>query len=76
MQLLKGESAFWANKNKLVKGELEWAAKYFAASVSVHKVDAVRKYIDNQQVHHKKQTFQEEYNLFLNSLGYSLEDFG
>ena len=76
VQLLKGESAFWANKNRLIKGELEWSTKYFAASVSNDKIDVVRKYIDNQQMHHEKRTFQEEYSLFLNSLGYSSGDFG
>ena len=76
MQLLKGESAFWANKNHLLKGELEWSSKYFAASVSNDKIDVVRKYIDNQQVHHQNQTFQEEYSLFLGSLGYTMDDFG
>ena len=57
MQLLKGESAFWANKNDVLKTKLEWADKFFAASVSDSKVDAVRAYINNQQEHHKKQTF-------------------
>ena len=75
MQLLKGESAFWANKMGLLKGKLEWADKFFAASVSNDKIDAVRAYIDNQQTHHQKVTFMAEYNHFIKSLGYE-EDFG
>ena len=75
MQLLKGESAHWANEVGLIKDRLEWADKFFAASVSNDKIDSVRAYIDNQQAHHQKQTFMEEYKYFLNSLGYS-EDFG
>lgn len=75
MQLLKGESAHWANKPELIKDGLQWADKYFAASVSNDKIDNVRAYIDNQQAHHQKQTFMEEYKYFLNSLGYE-EDFG
>src|SRR5215212_5589736 len=70
MQLLKGESAFWANKNGVLKIKLEWAVKFFAASVSEGKIDVVRAYINNQQGHHKKQTFADEYNQFLKSLGY------
>ena len=70
IQLLKGESSFWANKNDVVKPKLEWAVKFFAASVSDSKMGVVRAYINNQQEHHKKQTFTDEYNQFLKSMGY------
>ncbi|MHA4742317.1 IS200/IS605 family transposase [Dyadobacter sp. MSC1_007] len=74
MQLLKGESAFWANKVNLVKDGLEWSVKYFAASVSDSKLDIVRRYIDNQQAHHRKKAFKEEFKSFVRSLGYSDDD--
>jgi len=70
MQLLKGESAFWANKQALIQTKLEWGDKYFAASVSEDKLEKVRAYIDNQQIHHQEQTFMQEYKLFIESLGY------
>lgn len=35
MQMIKGESAYWINKNKLLEQKLEWADGYFAASVSM-----------------------------------------
>ena len=73
IQLLKGESSSWANKNFLTKDKLEWAVKYFATSVSDSKIDIVRAYIKNQQIHHKKQTFEEEYKNFLKSIGYEAE---
>ena len=76
MQLLKGESAHWANKIQLLKNNLEWADKFFAASVSDRQIESVRAYIDNQQAHHQKQSFAEEYRHFLASLGYTEEDFG
>lgn len=76
IQLIKGESANWANKIQLTKDRFYWADKYFASSVSNNKIDFVRKYIDYQQEHHKKQTFSEEYKSFLNSLGYSDDGFG
>ena len=75
MQLLKGESAHWTNQTNLIKEGLGWADKYFAASVSENKIEIVRTYIRNQQAHHQKQTFMEEYKHFLKSLGYD-EDFG
>ncbi len=65
MQLIKGESSFWINKNKLIKEHFEWADEYFAVSVSEDKLEAVRNYIVNQEEHHRKITFLEEYNSFL-----------
>lgn len=65
LQLIKGESAFWANKQRLVQPKLEWADEYFAVSVSESMVEKVRDYIRNQEEHHKKQTFLEEYKEFI-----------
>lgn len=71
LQLLKGESAFWANKEGLIKGKLEWAHEYFAGSVSESQVDKVREYIKNQEEHHRKITFKEEFDAFIEK--YKLE---
>jgi len=65
MQLLKGESAFWTNKNILLKPKLVWADEYFAVSVSESIVDKVRKYIKEQEDHHKSVTYKEEYDRFI-----------
>lgn len=65
MQLIKGESDFWANKNKLVKPKLEWAKEYYAFSVSESMVQKVREYIRSQEQHHARVTFKSEYENFL-----------
>ena len=70
MQLIKGESSFWINKNKINKGHFEWADEYFASSVSEDKLDVVKAYIINQQEHHKKVTFKVEYEKFLKHFGF------
>jgi len=70
MQLIKGESSFWINKNKVIKGKFEWADEYFASSVSEDKLDIVKAYILNQQEHHKKVTFKDEYEKFLKHFGF------
>src|SRR5687767_8752083 len=49
MQLIKGESSFWVNKNGLARGHFEWADEYFAVSVSDDKLDNVGNYIHNQE---------------------------
>jgi putative transposase len=60
LQLLKGESSFWINKNNLCKQYFDWQDEYFAVSVSESGVDAVREYIKNQETHHARKTFEEE----------------
>jgi putative transposase len=70
MQLLKGESSFWINKNKLTKQKFEWQEEYFAGSVSESIIDKVRDYIKNQEIHHKKKTFQEEYDEIISKFGF------
>lgn len=67
MQLIKGESAYWVNKEKIFRSKFEWADEYFAVSVSKSLVDNVRAYIDNQEIHHRKKTFQQEYEEFISS---------
>jgi len=65
LNLIKGESSYWANKQKLTKNKFEWADDYFAASVSESQLDKVRHYITEQDEHHRKHTFNEEYENFL-----------
>lgn len=62
MQLIKGESAFWINKVKLTKSKFEWADEYYAGSISESILPIVRAYIDRQEEHHKKKTFQQEFD--------------
>jgi len=42
MQLIKGESSYWINKNRLTKTKFEWQDDYFAISVSESVVNKVR----------------------------------
>ena len=70
VQLLKGESSFWINKNKLTSDQFGWQDEYFAVSVSESKVNIVREYIKNQEQHHRQKTFQEEYEEFLDKFGF------
>ena len=65
VQLLKGESSYWANKNNLCEEKLAWQDEYFAVSVSESGVDRVREYIKNQEEHHRNKTFGEEYDEFI-----------
>jgi putative transposase len=56
MQMIKGESAFWINKNKLTSKKFEWQDEYYAASVSQKDLEKVRQYLKNQEARHGTST--------------------
>jgi putative transposase len=65
MRLLKGESAHWMNKHQLCKHKFAWQDEYYGISVSQSGLDNVRAYIENQEYHHAKKTFQQEFDEFV-----------
>lgn len=69
-QLIKGESSFWINKNNFVQGSFAWQDDYFAVSISESQIDAVVNYIKNQEIHHKKKSFESEVNDFMSKYGW------
>lgn len=69
-RLLKGESSFWVNQNKMINGKFEWQDEYIAISVSESIVPKVREYIGNQEEHHRTKTFTEEFDLFIKKYGF------
>ena len=71
--LIKGESSFWGNKQKIIQNKFEWQDDYIALSVSQSGLNKVRQYIGNQEEHHRKQTFSEEYDTFLKAHQFELE---
>jgi REP-associated tyrosine transposase len=70
MQLIKGESSFWVNKNRLTKYKFKWAVEYFAVSISESHLKRVRNYIRNQEEHHRKKNWQEEQDKLLLEYGF------
>lgn len=70
MQLIKGESSFWINQQKLTKEKFEWQDEYYGVSVSASMIDKVRNYIKNQEKHHSKKSFQEEMDYFIDVHGF------
>ncbi|MEP6468123.1 MAG: IS200/IS605 family transposase [Parafilimonas sp.] len=74
--LIKGESSFWVNKEKLTDQQFEWQDEYIALSVSASVVPKVQSYIAGQEAHHQKKTFMQEYEEFLAMHGFNKSDFG
>jgi REP element-mobilizing transposase RayT len=51
VQMIKGESSCWWNKNTISVHKFEWQDEYIAVSVSESASDKVREYINNQVEH-------------------------
>ena len=70
VQLIKGESSFWINQSGLCKAKFGWQDEYFAVSVSESNLEKVRKYIANQEEHHRTKGFAEEFEGFMKRAGF------
>jgi putative transposase len=62
---IKNNSSNFINDKKLVSGKFSWQEGYGAFSYAQSQVKAVYNYILNQEVHHKKKTFKDEYHDFI-----------
>jgi len=63
---VKAKSSKYINDHELVKSRFEWQEGYGVFSYGHSQIHDVYQYISNQELHHKKQTFREEYLDFLN----------
>ena len=71
---IKLASGSWINDNKLTSHRFNWQEGYGAFSYSKPQTDAVVKYILNQQEHHLKKTFLEEYKEMLRSFDVNFDE--
>ena len=62
---VKNNSSNFINENKLVQGRFSWQEGYGAFSCSHSQVQKVYSYIENQEAHHEKKSFQHEYLEFM-----------
>ncbi len=74
MQDLKGDSSKWVNDRGFVKGKFSWQEGYGAFSYSRSHVGKVTDYIRNQEEHHRKKTFIEEYTELLEKFGVDYDE--
>jgi putative transposase len=65
LQDIKTGSSKWINERKFCSGLFRWQEGYGAFAVNKPGVNTVIDYIKNQQQHHQKKTFRDEYRQFL-----------
>jgi putative transposase len=61
LQIVKANSSKWINEARFVKGKFQWQEGFAAFSYSRSQRNNVIKYIMNQEEHHRKLSFREEY---------------
>lgn len=58
---IKANSSKWINEKHIVTGKFQWQEGFGAFSYAQSNLDTVIAYINNQEKHHEKKTFKEEY---------------
>jgi len=71
---IKSNSSGFINDKKWVLGKFNWQKGFGVFSYSHSQIDSVIKYINNQETHHRKKTFQEEFIEMLNKFYIKYED--
>jgi len=65
MHDVKQSSSLWINDNRLVMGKFSWQEGFGAFSYGKSQIQTIANYIEQQEKHHQKRTFTEEYIEFL-----------
>ncbi len=71
---LKSGSSRWVNEHQKCNGHFAWQKKYGSFTVSQSVIPDVVKYIQNQETHHRKESFQDEFRGFIKRHGFELDE--
>ena len=71
---IKAESSTYVNKNKWVRGKFSWQEGYGAFSYGHSQLDTIIRYIQNQEKHHRRRSFKEEYLAWLKKYEIAFEE--
>ncbi|MCX6151337.1 MAG: IS200/IS605 family transposase [Ignavibacteriales bacterium] len=74
LQDIKGSSSKWINESKFTHSKFAWQEGYGAFSYSHSHLSKVINYIKNQEQHHKKITFTEEYKSWLKAYNVEFDE--
>jgi len=74
MRELKRSSSTWLKTQNPALASFHWQDGYGAFSISPSHVDDVLAYIANQETHHKKESFQDEFRRFCKKYGVEIDE--
>jgi REP element-mobilizing transposase RayT len=69
VERLKSSSSKWLKTQSPALGEFSWQRGYGAFSVGPSDLPALRKYLETQEQHHRKHSFQDELRALLKKYG-------
>ncbi len=65
MKTAKAKSSKWLNESRLLENRLEWQSGFGSFTYSEKEIRKIYDYVKNQEAHHQKMTFREEYLMML-----------
>ena len=71
---IKASSSKFINEGNFVRGKFYWQEGFGAFSYSRSQIDAVAKYILNQEEHHSRKSFKDEFIAFLDRFEIEYDD--
>ena len=71
---IKKSSSNFSNKEKWVRGRFSWQEGYGAFSYGHSQLDTIIRYIENQEQHHQKRSFKNEYLALLRKFDIAFEE--
>ena len=74
VQEIKVDSTNFINKKKWVRGRFSWQEGYGAFSYGHSQLDTIIRYIQNQEKHHKRSSFKNEYLTLLRRFDIAFEE--
>jgi putative transposase len=74
MKIVKAKSSKYINDHFLTPSRFEWQEGYGVFSYGQSQLDNVYQYIANQETHHQKQNFKDEYLGFLNKFNIEYDE--
>jgi putative transposase len=74
MRDIKSNSSKWLNESGLLRAKFNWQDGYGAFSLGKSQLNHAYKYIQNQEIHHSKLPFREEFKALLEKYEVEFED--
>jgi REP element-mobilizing transposase RayT len=74
LQILKSNSSRWIRQNYPSMKNFSWQEGFGAFTLGVSQIERTKRYLANQEVHHRRRNFKEEYLAFLVKHGISYDE--
>jgi len=74
VQEIKADSTNFINRKKWVRGRFSWQEGYGAFSYGHSQLDTIIRYIQNQERHHHRRSFKDEYLSLLRKFDIAFND--